>query len=100
MVCSDRYGECLYGYKNDRIVDLIGPIGITGSNNLLNSALIRYNHTFQSKVKNTTKNSKTLAKQGIQGQFKEKQNYDKNTRNACGDSFHLPRHKVVFLEKG
>lgn len=22
------YGECLYGYKNDRIVDLIGPIGV------------------------------------------------------------------------
>ena len=22
------YGECLYGYKNDRIIDLIGPIGI------------------------------------------------------------------------
>ena len=22
------YGECLYGYKNDRIVDLIGPIGL------------------------------------------------------------------------
>jgi hypothetical protein len=22
------YGECVYGYKNDRIVDLIGPIGV------------------------------------------------------------------------
>ncbi len=22
------YGQCLYGYKNDRIVDLIAPIGI------------------------------------------------------------------------
>lgn len=25
---QDGYGECLYGYKNDRIVDLIGPIGL------------------------------------------------------------------------
>lgn len=25
---QDGYGECLYGYKNDRIVDLVGPIGI------------------------------------------------------------------------
>ena len=25
---KDGYGECLYGYKNDRIVDLIGPIGL------------------------------------------------------------------------
>lgn len=23
-----NYGECIYGYKNDRIVDLIGPIGM------------------------------------------------------------------------
>ena len=25
---KDDYGDCLYGYKNDRIIDLIGPIGI------------------------------------------------------------------------
>ena len=25
---QDGYGECLYGYKNDRIIDLIGPIGL------------------------------------------------------------------------
>lgn len=25
---QDGYGECLYGYKNDRIVDLVGPIGL------------------------------------------------------------------------
>ena len=25
---KNGYGECLYGYKNDRIVDLIGAIGI------------------------------------------------------------------------
>ena len=25
---QEGYGECLYGYKNDRIVDLIGPIGL------------------------------------------------------------------------
>lgn len=25
---QDGYGECLYGYRNDRIIDLIGPIGI------------------------------------------------------------------------
>lgn len=25
---QEGYGECLYGYKNDRIVDLIGPIGV------------------------------------------------------------------------
>lgn len=25
---QDGYGECLYGYKNDRIVDPIGPIGL------------------------------------------------------------------------
>lgn len=23
-----KYGECLYGYKNDRIIDLIGPLGM------------------------------------------------------------------------
>lgn len=25
---QDGYGDCLYGYKNDRIVDLVGPIGV------------------------------------------------------------------------
>ena len=25
---QEGYGDCIYGYKNDRIVDLIGPIGI------------------------------------------------------------------------
>lgn len=25
---QEGYGECLYGYKNDRIVDLVGPIGV------------------------------------------------------------------------
>ena len=25
---QDDYGECVYGYKNDKIVDLIGPIGV------------------------------------------------------------------------
>lgn len=27
-VMQKNYGECIYGYKNDRIVDLIGPIGM------------------------------------------------------------------------
>jgi hypothetical protein len=38
-----------------------------------------------------------LAKQGVPGQNKENQNYDKNTRNACGDSFHLPRHSSFMI---
>ena len=25
---QEGYGDCLYGYKDDRIVDLIAPIGI------------------------------------------------------------------------
>ena len=40
-----------------------------------------------------------LAKHGISGQNKEKQNYDKNTRNACGDSFHLPRQYLRYGAK-
>ena len=46
---------------------------------MLNLALICHNHTFQSKIKPTTKFPETLAKQGIPGQNKEKQNNDKNT---------------------
>ena len=58
---------------------------------MLNFAPICHIHAFQSKVKNIAKFTETLAKQGNPGQNKEKQNNDKNTRNACGDSFHLPR---------
>ena len=43
---------------------------------MLNLALICHNHTFQSKIKPTTKFPETLAKQGIPGQNKEKRNYD------------------------
>ena len=25
---QNDYGQCIYGYKNDRIVDLVAPIGI------------------------------------------------------------------------
>ena len=52
---------------------------------MLNLALICHNHTFQSKIKPTTKFPETLAKQGIPGQNKEKQNNDKS-------AFYLPRH--------
>ena len=60
---------------------------------MLNLALICHNHTFQSKIKPTTKFPETLAKQGIPGPIKEKQNYDKNT-------FHLPRQSIIiWLER-
>jgi hypothetical protein len=45
------------------------------------------------------KSLETFAKRGIPGQNKEKQNYDKNTRNACGDSFHLPRQCLMDAVK-
>ena len=51
---------------------------------MLNLALICHNHTFQSKIKPTTKFPETLANKGIPGQNKEKQNNDKNI-------IHLPR---------
>jgi len=54
---------------------------------------------FRAKIQTTTKSPETLAKQGIPGQNKEKQNYDKNTRNACGDSFYLPRQDFLFRMK-
>ena len=38
----------------------------------------------------TTRNPETLEKQGIPGQNKEKQNYDKST-------FHLPRHSSFMI---
>ena len=38
----------------------------------------------------TTRIPENLAKQGISGQNKEKQNYDKNT-------FHLPRHSSFMI---
>ena len=62
---------------------------LKGSNNMLNFALICHIHTFQSKNKNITKHLEFLAKQGISGQNKEKQNNDKNP-------FHLPRQEFLF----
>ena len=56
---------------------------------MLNFTLICHIHTFQSKNKNITKHLEFLAKQGILGQNKEKQNYDKNT-------FHLPWQYLSF----
>ena len=59
---------------------------------MLNLALICHNHTFQSKIKPTTKFPETLAKQGIPGQNKEKQNNDKNI-------IHLPRQDLPGMMK-
>ena len=59
---------------------------------MLNLALICHNHTFQSKIKPTTKFPETLAKQGIPGQNKEKQNNDKNI-------IHLPRQCLMDAVK-
>ena len=59
---------------------------------MLNLALICHNHTFQSKIKPTTKFPETLAKQGIPGQNKEKQDNDKNT-------LHLPRQDLPGMMK-
>ena len=59
---------------------------------MLNFTLICHIHTFQSKNKNITKHLEFLAKQGIPGQNKEKQNNDKNL-------IHLPRQCLMQAVK-
>ena len=67
---SGRMKKCLVVRHNLLLLILL----LTGSNNLLNSALICHNLYFRANYKNPENSCKT----GHSGRIKEKQNYDKS----------------------
>lgn len=77
------------GTENPLVVSLsllLPILLLTGSNNLLNSALICHNLHFQSISQYPRK---PLQNRAFPGQIKENQNYDKST-------IHLPRQHLPF----